>query len=126
MNLVVLPTNELWTDSDWRYVLAGSEFYEGAFTAPDGQRADDITADRIGHVDIWAVENPEEMADYNFAALVELTDGTWAACVAWTDTSGWGCQQGVYWRIAATRDDAIRFCLDKDARRRLGLSLVGE
>lgn len=114
-----LPTNDVWDTYDWRYVLAGSEFYEGAFTAPDGRPVPDITPDRIDHVEVWAARCSEGMGDRDFAALVRLTDGTWAACLAWCDTSGWGCQQGVYWRVCADRADIQRYGLDDKGRRML-------
>ncbi len=126
MKITDLPTNDVWDHYDWQYVFAGSEFYEGAFTVPDGARTDDIDADRIAEVLAWRATCEEGGNDKNFAAIVHLADGRWAGCMAWTDFTGWGCQQGVYWRVAATRDDAVRFCLDKDARRRLGLQLDGE
>ena len=126
MNLTDLPTNEHWDAHDWEYVLHGSEFYEGAFTAPDGARAADITADRIVRVDRWWATGGHEYADQDFVAVVELSDGTWAACMAWTDSSGWGCQQGVYWRVTQSLDDAVTYGLDQEGRRKLGLSLVGE
>ncbi len=126
MNLSDLPTNDLWSGYDWEYVLFGSSYYEGAFWAPGGARAEDITADRIARVAGWAVENPEGMADYNFAAIVELVDGTWAGCMAWTDTSGWGCQQGVYWRVTESVPDAITFALDNEGRRRHGAALPAD
>lgn len=126
MNVTDLPTNDLWTDYDWSNVLSGSEYYEGAFTAPDGAAAPDVTADRIARVEQWWADGGHEYADRDFVAVVELTDGTWAACMAWTDSSGWGCQQGVYWRVTSTLADAITYGLDQEGRRKLGLSLVGE
>lgn len=123
MNLKDLPTNDVWDAYDWEYVFAGSEFYEGAFTAPDGQQADDITADRIAHVAAWNATSEEGYGQKEFAAVVRLADGRWAGCMAWTDTSGWGCQQGVYWRVVDTLPGAVAFGLDQRGRRWLGQSL---
>ncbi len=123
MNPRDLPTNDVWDTSDWHYVLAGSEFYEGAFTAPDGQKTDDIDADRIINVIAWNAASEEGGNDKNFAALVRLADGRWAGCMAWTDYTGWGCQQGVYWRVVDSLPDAGAFGLDQQGRRWLGQAL---
>lgn len=126
MNLQDLPTNGDWYVNDWEHVFAGSSYYEGAFHAPDGARVADITADRVAEVLAWRAYSAEGMADVNFAAIVRLTDGTYAGCMAWTDTSGWGCQQGVYWRVVDTLPDAVSFALDEQGRRWLGTTLAIE
>ncbi len=123
MNITDLPTNDVWGRSDWENVFAGSGYYEGAFTAPDGQPTDDITADRIAHVLAWNAESHEGGNDVNFAAIAQLADGRWAGCMAWTDYTGWGCQQGVYWRVVDSLPDAVAFALDQQGRRWLGQTL---
>lgn len=96
-----------------------SSLYEyGPSDAPAPEQIAEVTH-------LWAV-SPEGYADTDIAFLARLTDNRWAACVAWSDTSGFGCQEGVDWAVRATRDWAIRFGLDKEARKHLGLSLPGE
>lgn len=73
----------------------------------------------------WAT-SPEGWASVDISFLARLTDGRWAACTAWCDTTGWDCQAGVDWKVDASRDTVIRFGLDKEARAHLGLSLPGE
>lgn len=118
-----LPTNDGWTDYGWTNVFPDAGYHEGTVSVPDNQTAADVTADRIARVDRWDATSADGMGDVNFVALMELVDGTWAACTALTDTTGWGCQQTVVWRVAATRDDVIRFGLDRDGRRRLNVAL---
>ena len=74
---------------------------------------------------LWAV-SPEGYGSTDIAFLARLTNDQWATCVAWSDTSGFGCQQGVDWRINPTREAAISQGLDKESRTHLGLSLPGE
>lgn len=75
--------------------------------------------------DLWAT-SPEGGGSTDIALLARLTDGRWASCVAWSDYTGFGCQQGVDWRVNDTRELAISQGLDKESRTHLGLSLPGE
>lgn len=75
--------------------------------------------------DLWAI-SPEGYGSTDIAFVARLTDDHWATCVAWSDTSGFGCQQGVDWRINPTRELAISQGLDKESRAHLGLALPGE
>lgn len=75
--------------------------------------------------DLWAT-SPEGFASVSLALVARLNDGRWATRVAWADTTGFGCQAGVDWRINATREAAISQGLDKESRAHLGLSLPGE
>lgn len=74
---------------------------------------------------LWAI-SPEGYADTDIALLARLADGRWATCVAWSDTTGFGCQEDVAWRINSTRELAVSQGLDKESRVHLGLSLPGE
>lgn len=74
---------------------------------------------------LWAVCR-DGYADLDLALLARLTDGQWATCVAWSDTSGFDCRGDVDWHTADTREAAISQGLDKEARAHLGLSLPGE
>jgi hypothetical protein len=126
MQLTDLPTNDYFTDLDWGYLFPGGEYdtsYNGTYSVHDRSKVADITADRIVRVDCWFADSPEGYGSLDFTALVELDDGTWAACMAWADTTGWGCQDDVAWKWATTRDDAIRYGLDGAARTKLGLDL---
>lgn len=92
------------------------EYAEG--DAPEPQQIAEVT-------DLWAI-SPEGYGSTNIAFLARLSDGRWATCVAWSDTSGFGCREGVDWRINPTRETAIAMGLDKESRTHLGLSLPGE
>jgi hypothetical protein len=131
MKAVFLPDIGQLGTGDWASILApdpGDEYgwgssYSGAFSTVDGSRVEDITAERIARVDLtYGVDNDGP----DLAILTELTDGTWAACMAWADFTGWGCQDDVQWKVAPTRDEAISQGLDREARRKLGVPLPGE
>lgn len=127
MRLEDLPTSDVWGAYDWQAVLSGdwSNSYTGAHFAPLGEQAPDITPERIARVYGWRAESPEGYGSINFACVVELTDGTWAACMAWADTTGWGCQDGVEWRVARDLSDVVAYGLDQRGRTDLGMALEG-
>ncbi|MER7280489.1 hypothetical protein ABT369_39230 [Dactylosporangium sp. NPDC000244] len=130
MLIADLPTNDDWSAYDWSAVLKpgpddyGSS-YTGAHWAPLGGPAPDITADRIARIHGWQASSPEGGGSRNFACVVELTDGTWAACMAWADYTGWGCQDGVEWRVAADLPSIVSYGLDCEGRQRLELTAGG-
>jgi len=126
MNLKDLPPiGELGTD-EWPYILSCTSSYSsysGAYSTADGAAVEDICPHRIARVDrAYGIDNDGP----DIALLIELTDGTWAACMAWADSTGWGCQDGVQWKVAPAREEAISQGLDRDARRKLGVPLPGE
>lgn len=83
-------------------------------------------SDQIAEVTHLWVISPEGYASLDIALMGRLTDGRWVTCVAWSDTSGFGCRQGVDWRINDSRESAISFGLDQESRRHLGLAMPGE
>lgn len=72
-----------------------------------------------------SASSPEGYSSTDIAFLGRLTNGRWVTCVAWSDTTGFGCQHQVDWRIADTRDEAIAFGLDQESRNKLGLPMPG-
>lgn len=104
-----LPLDE-W---DWSALF---EYGEGEI--PDAPAIAEIT-------NLW-VTSPEGGGSRDIALIASLHDGRWATCVAWSDYTGFGCQQGVDWRINSTREAAISRGLDKESRAHLGLALPGE
>lgn len=134
MNIEDLPALGPDVDSDnWPYLLPNppanswaTTEYSGTYSIYDGSRVDDVTAERIKRVDLRFGQSPEGYGSSDIVVLVELTDGTWAACMAWADTTGWGCQCDVQWKWARTREEAISQGLDRDARRKVGVPLPGE
>lgn len=74
---------------------------------------------------LWAT-SPEGYGSTDINILGRLADGRWFTIVAWSDTTGFGCQENVDWRIADSREIAISQGLDKEARAHLGLALPGE
>lgn len=112
----ITPATDLGTEFD--EYLWGALYEYADSTAPTPEQIDQIT-----HA--WAT-SPEGYGSTDIAFLARLADGRWTTCVAWSDTTGFGCQQGVDWRINDTRELAISQGLDKEARTHLGLSLHGE
>ncbi|MFG3046326.1 hypothetical protein ACGFZR_15520 [Streptomyces sp. NPDC048241] len=113
-SLTVRFTTEVVLDS-W---LWRSLYEFGSGDIPDSAQVVEVT-------DLWAV-SPEGYADTDIALIARLADGQWATCVAWSDTTGFGCQEGVDWRINSTRELAISQGLDRESRLHLGLALSGE
>ena len=68
--------------------------WRSLFEYADGPAPD---PDSIESAHVWAV-SPEGYGSTDIALIARLTDGQWATCVAWSDTTGFGCQQGVDWR----------------------------
>jgi hypothetical protein len=115
--------------AEWSTTLLSmpGSYYEGANFAPLGGPAPDITPESIAAVDLYYLSDDHaSWAEQDVAAVVRLRDGNWAAVTGWCDSSGWGCQQGVEWRVTATREDAIKYGLDKSARIALGVGLPEE
>jgi hypothetical protein len=110
----VFEKNDVQIDAYLWFALF--EYSDGP--APDPNSIEIVT-------DLWAT-SPEGYGSVDIALLARLNDGRWASCVAWADTTGFGCQQGVDWRINPTREAAISQGLDKESRTHLGLSLPGE
>jgi hypothetical protein len=98
---------------DWSSLF---EYAEGTAPAP---------AAIVSVTELWCT-SPEGGGSRDIALVAVLQDGRWATCVAWSDYTGFGCQQVVDWRINPTRELAISQGLDKESRAHLGLSLPGE
>jgi hypothetical protein len=94
------------------------EYADRGVDAPEPGQIIEIT-------NLWAT-SPEGYASTDINMLGRLSDDRWFTVVAWSDTSGFGCQQGVDWRINSTHELAISQGLDKEARAHLGLALPGE
>lgn len=130
MLITELPTNDDWSVDDWRQIFPNApEGYStsctGTHWAPLGGSAPDVTAERIARIHGWQGHSPEGGGSRNFACVVELTDGAWAACMAWADYTGWGCQDGVEWRVAADLPSIVSYGLDREGRERLALTSGG-
>lgn len=58
--------------------------------------------------------------ELDFVALLELTGGRQAIVEAWTDCTGWGCQDGVRWIVGSP--EQVETWLTDGQRQRLGLA----
>lgn len=54
-------------------------------------------------------------------AVLRLRDGRWVALEAWTDYTGWGCQDGTEIKVGATYRQVVDLGLSQGARIALGL-----
>lgn len=125
------PEAEALNLDEWGTLLfkaTNGGLYSGTYAVYDTDettRVEDVTRERIARVDRWHIENGD-YAEESVVLLVELTDGTWAACMAWCDTTGWDCQAGVQWKWAPTREEVVRQGLDRSSRAAIGEPLDGE
>lgn len=62
----------------------------------------------------------------DFAWLLRLADGTWAAATGQHDYTGWDCQSSFGASIHPSREEAIRMGFTVNDRENLGLLLPGE
>jgi hypothetical protein len=104
--------------------ISGS-VYSGTFSVLDGSQVEDITHQRITHVEAYDVLDGD-YAETDIVALAELSDGSWATVMAYCDTTGWDCQADAQWKWAPTRELAISQGLDREARRRLNVALPSD
>jgi hypothetical protein len=97
-----LPTTEIWTEGDWDEVLDQPAEY-----AAKGGDAGKMTWERIRDV-IWlTADSIEGYSSVDMACVVTLTDGSCAICEAWCDTTGWGCRDGVTWKVGPTLETVV-------------------
>lgn len=82
-----------------------------------------ITMDDVADVEAYWTDGNDEP---EFAWLLRLGDGRYAAGSGGHDYTGWDCQSGLVLTVYATRDEAIRFGLTLNDRCNLGLLLEGE
>lgn len=102
-------------------------------TTPGAPVGNPITPADVAEVTDWYVtyhEGPPYIAgsgdtgsELTLIAILRLHDGRWVALQGWNDYTGWGCQDGAEMKVGGSREQVVRFGLDDDGRRKLGLSL---
>jgi hypothetical protein len=121
-----------WDHDSWGNVFPGegSRYNSGEIvwrtaTAPtmEGQPIGPKDVAEVTH--IWALSY-QEYADQSMVAVMRLKDGRWACVETWSDSSGYGCQDGTDWYIGDTFDAVVRWGLTDEGRTSLGLSVDGE
>lgn len=99
--------------------------YSGTFSVVDGSRVADVTRERIAEVLAWHVEEDHDGgATTDLKLLVRLDDGSYAACMADCDYTGWDCQAGAEWRWAPSEELIVTMGIDRAARALLGRPLA--
>lgn len=123
MQITELPTTERWSEFDWEQVLWGAVDWSSVrledfrTAGVPGSLHDPITAADVSGV-IWlTADSPEGYGSVDMSALLTLTDGTFAVVVAWADTTGWGCRDGINWKVGPTLDSVVGY-LDAEVRTR--------
>lgn len=111
--------------ADWEVIFPGGScgLYSGTYSVVDGTKVADVTPERIARVVAWNVEEGE-YAETSLALVVQLDDGSWAACMASCDTTGWDCQAGVEWRWAPSEALIVEQGVDRATRAELGRPLA--
>lgn len=109
---------------EWEMIFPNGSYglYSGTFSVVDGSRVADVTPERIIRVVAWRVEENDDGTEIKL--LVELDDGSFAACMAGCDYTGWDCQAGVEWRWAPSSELAISQGIDRATRAVLGVPLA--
>jgi len=116
---------EAFKIEDWDVLFPGGHLglYSGTYSVTDGTRVADVTPERIAEVVAWQVREGDS-AETNVRLIARLTDGSWAACMAFCDTTGWDCQAGVEWRWAPDEVLIIEQGIDRATRAALGRPLA--
>jgi len=106
MELQDLPTTEDFTEYDWREVLGLDDETVTAKARYAGNLTSNLTyALKLGEftkvIALYATTaGPRSVChELDAVILIEVEEGGWALCEAWTDCTGWGCQDGVEWWI---------------------------
>lgn len=60
--------------------------------------------------------------EIEFVIKGTLKDGRWFSGTLWNDYTGWGCQSGADFRVAATEAEVDAYGLDKRERELLGIA----
>ncbi|MFI6814467.1 hypothetical protein ACIBG7_18795 [Nonomuraea sp. NPDC050328] len=114
--------------SDWETAIEESARDTATASFPAVQAAP-IAAAGVARVDAFAISYYGEPwkpgatgNELELYAVLELADGRWASLEAWTDYSGWGCQDGSTVRVGPDRESVVRFGLTDEGRNALGLS----
>lgn len=133
MRLEEFPTTEHLDSYDWKEMLgrndgdSGGHHYgtwqpEYAVSAVLGDgTVPKPTAEDVIAVIAFDAESAggNPCHELDFVALLGLTDDRYALLEAWTDCTGWGCQDGVRW-IVGTRHQVHGWLTDTQ-RERLNL-----
>ncbi len=121
-----LPTVPGWGIYDWQQILGASTKREDL-----GIPLTDPVTVTLGMVykvhAMHSSDNGEREFEYlntDYVALIELQDGRWATVHAGNDTTGWGCNDYVDWRIFRTKEEAIGQGLTEESRRKLNQGLA--
>lgn len=120
------PVNDDWRRDDWLVVLEDDQGatnpreFETVLTS--AASANPFTTADVAEVVAWHGTSPEGWASLEFTCVLRLSDGRYAFCEAWADTSGWGCQDSTNWRLASTLVELVTHGMTPANASQLGLS----
>lgn len=143
MSAVAIPTPDGWDDIDgrryWDYSTPTSDlvsaFSDDVYPTTYNVDSEPVVVERLALLHVESVEaayasyhgegrwepGRDQGTELTLYALVKLRDGRWCSVDAWNDYTGWGCQDGVDVRIAATRERVISHGMTNEMRDALGV-----
>lgn len=108
MKLGELPSNGDWAAESWSCLWEGSHYTGTWPVGPGGSEPlDDVSAERIAEVIHWDAVSHDGYADIDLYAVVRLTDGQYAVCEAWADTTGFDCQGDAWWKVGPSLESVL-------------------
>lgn len=119
MRIEDLPTTPHLDAYDWGecFRRPRSEWFDAARTVPR-ENIDPIPVERFTKcLAVYARTDGGVCHELDMVALLDLADGRRAICEAWTDCTGWGCQDGVEWIVGTP--EQIDQWLTVEQRRKL-------
>lgn len=116
------------TGSNWEnaFAFAGTEPMSGNFGTPSSCGEPAVHETVFGLNDVAEVIGQWEHDDddgWDGVAVVRLKDGRFASIAAGCDYTGWDCVANGAAKVAATRENIIRWGLSVNEREKLGLLL---
>lgn len=123
-----------YLDGNPHYELVSAFEAYGDFSTASfpSEKVNPFTFDDIAEVTEYDIKSHEERwekpGDYigselDMVVVGRLKDGRWFSGKAWNDYTGWGCQDGVDWKVADTYTQLVYDGLDDEDRNRLALPL---
>lgn len=108
----LLPHDDFYNDWVWANIFGGR--YTGV---------DRFDPNQVDLIEAWRAESSEGYAQHSAAGLFRMMDDTYVVFSAWTDTTGWGCQDDARFTFHDSWDDAVRFGLGDEERGWFGISI---
>lgn len=128
MNPDSFPTDRGISGYDWAELFPSADGWNDRSSTTFAAGVGGAQLDPVMPEDVLAVVahhgiSPEGYGSIDLWAIVQLQDGRYGMVEAWADTTGWGCQDGVVWKVCTSYDQAVSE-LSEVNRRELALQLA--